>query len=121
VYTKHPELLSHLDFCTKAGNVSGAMRRNESTGDPEADLDKVLSLLEARGFDVIVVDLTTPDVRDLGFRVVRVFIPGLQPLHGDHRYPFLGGKRWSDAPFRLGLRDRPLTEEGRFKLPHPFP
>jgi ribosomal protein S12 methylthiotransferase accessory factor len=121
VYTKRPELLTHLDFCTKVGNVSGVMRCNESTGDPEEDLNKVLSLLEARGFDVIVVDLTTPDVRELGFRVVRVFIPGLQPLHGDHCYPFLGGKRWSDVPFRLGLRDEPLTEEARFKLPHPFP
>ena len=74
-----------------AGNTSGIMRCNESTGDPEKDLKKVLSLLESRGFDVLVVDLTTPDVREVGFRVVRVLIPGLQPLHGDHCYPFLGG------------------------------
>lgn len=121
VYTTRPELLSHLGFCTKAGDASGVMRRNESTGDSEKDLKNVLSLLETRGFDVVVVDVTTRDVRELGFRVVRVFIPGLQPLHGDHRYPFLGGQRWSEVPFRLGLRDQALREEQVFILPHPFP
>jgi ribosomal protein S12 methylthiotransferase accessory factor len=97
------------------------MRPNESTGDPESDLRKVLSILDKRGFDVLVVDLTTPDVRELGLHVVRVLIPGLQPLHGDHCYPFLGGKRLYEVPCRLGLRNNPLREDKVFKLPHPFP
>jgi ribosomal protein S12 methylthiotransferase accessory factor len=121
VYTNRPALLSHLGFCTTTRNDSGVMRRNESTGDPDNDLKQVLSILENRGFAVLVVDLTTLDVRKLGFHVVRVFIPGLQPLHGDHCYPFLGGNRLYEVPFRLGLRDHPLAEEDIFKLPHPFP
>jgi len=121
VYTNRPELLSHLDFCTTIENNSGVMRPNESTSDPESDLRKVLSILDKRGFDVLVVDLTTPDVRELGLHVVRVLIPGLQPLHGDHCYPFLGGKRLYEVPCRLGLRNNPLREDKVFKLPHPFP
>jgi ribosomal protein S12 methylthiotransferase accessory factor len=30
--------------------------------------------------------------------VVRVMIPGLQPMHGDHALPFLGGPLWGDRP-----------------------
>lgn len=30
--------------------------------------------------------------------VLRVVIPGLQPLHGDHRLPFLGGPLWQPRP-----------------------
>lgn len=47
---------------------------------------------------------------NLGWVVIRVMIPGLQPLHGDHRIPFLGGSMW---------RDRPLTDWTTMP-PHPF-
>lgn len=42
--------------------------------------------------------------------VLRVVIPGLQPLHGDHRFPFLGGPLWGQ---------RPVSEWSRI-LPHPL-
>ena len=62
-------------------------------------------------------ELTTPDARQLGLRVVRVVAPELTPLHHDHRWPFLGGRtadaewRYPDARHRAG--DRP------FPSPHP--
>lgn len=44
------------------------------------------------------------------WHVVKVIIPGLQPLHGDHRLPHLGGKLWS-----------PRTLADWEKIPpHPF-
>lgn len=43
--------------------------------------------------------------------VVKVVIPGLQPLHGNHAFPFLGGPLW--APRGL--------DEWRTMPPHPFP
>jgi ribosomal protein S12 methylthiotransferase accessory factor len=42
--------------------------------------------------------------------VVRVMIPGLQPMHGDHALPFLGGPAWGD---------RPLAAWAKMP-PHPF-
>jgi hypothetical protein len=42
--------------------------------------------------------------------VLRVVIPGLQPLHGDHRLPFLGGQLWGS---------RPCSDWGSVP-PHPF-
>ncbi|MFN7802733.1 MAG: YcaO-like family protein [Planctomycetaceae bacterium] len=60
---------------------------------------------------VLVRSLTPPGVLavDEPWRVVRVVIPGLQPLHGDHRLPFLGGPLWN----------RPIAT-WRDQPPHPF-
>lgn len=44
------------------------------------------------------------------WHVVKVVIPGLQPLHGDHRMPHLGGKIWSPR----------TLENWKEILPHPF-
>jgi len=44
------------------------------------------------------------------WHVLRVLIPGLQPLHGDHRLPFLGGPLWQPR--------RPA--DWRSVPPHPF-
>jgi ribosomal protein S12 methylthiotransferase accessory factor len=61
---------------------------------------------------VLVRSLTPPGLRvvDEPWRVVRVLVPGLQPLHGDHRLPFLGGPLWNN---------RPVTDWRQIP-PHPF-
>jgi ribosomal protein S12 methylthiotransferase accessory factor len=46
----------------------------------------------------------------LDWVVVRVMIPGLQPMHGDHTLPFLGGPHW---------RGRSLAAWAEIP-PHPF-
>ena len=43
--------------------------------------------------------------------VVRVLVPGLQPLHGSQYFPHLGGPLWAPR----GLRDFTALP------PHPFP
>ena len=57
--------------------------------------------------------MTPPGIASarLGWCVVRVVVPGLQPMHGHHALPFLGGPLW--AP-------RPLADWANV-LPHPFP
>jgi len=47
---------------------------------PHADLAAITHGLAEAGLGATAVDLTTGDVADLGFRVVRVVVPGLQPL-----------------------------------------
>jgi thiazole/oxazole-forming peptide maturase SagD family component len=56
--------------------------------------------------------LTPPGVaaERLGWYVVRVLVPGMQPLHGHHALPFLGGRLWSPR----GLREWVEVP------PHPF-
>jgi len=60
-----------------------------------------------------VFRLMTPPAlahHDDAWVVVRVMIPGLQPMHGDHSLPFLGGPAWGG---------RPLAEWTTI-APHPF-
>jgi ribosomal protein S12 methylthiotransferase accessory factor len=121
VYSRRPDLLHALKFCTTSEATETTVDGATGGNDPKEDLRHVVGLLERRGLDVLVVELTTPDVKELGLHVVRVLVPGLQPLHGDHRYPFLGGRRLYDVPVRLGLRDHALSEDQLFSLPHPFP
>jgi thiazole/oxazole-forming peptide maturase SagD family component len=62
---------------------------------------------------VLVRNLTPPMLIEQGldWRVVKVVVPGLQPLHGDDRFAHLGGQLW---------RPRALKEWGDIP-PHPFP
>jgi ribosomal protein S12 methylthiotransferase accessory factor len=96
---------------------SGSTVNNTSS-----EISSLISILTRNGFEVFAKDLTTADVNRLGYKVIRVFIPGLQMLHGDHRYPFLANKRLYNVPIKNGTLSDP-REESFFKavLPHPFP
>jgi ribosomal protein S12 methylthiotransferase accessory factor len=73
------------------------------------------------GLDAIAVDLTTPDVADLGLRVVRVVSPRLQPLDTQHLYQHRGGDRLFRIAQRLGVVDEPRTVADLNLDAHPFP
>ena len=121
-YTMAPQHFDELDFLIGPRPPKALSRMaDHSTGRALGDIDYCLSQLGRLGFDVIVVDLTTPDIRDLGFAVVRVIIPGLQLLHGVHHLPFLGNPRLYQLPVTLGYREQPLSEDGLNPYPHPLP
>jgi hypothetical protein len=65
------------------------------------------------GRPVLFRCLTPPGLaaEGLGWVVLRVVVPGLQPLHGHDGYPFLGGPLWGG---------RPVTDWQNVP-PHPFP
>lgn len=88
-----PENLHRLEFIYKNDrNKDLSSMPNYDTKNRKDNLDKCLEMLERKGFDVIVVDVTSSDIQDIGFIVLKVLIPALQPLNGDHNYPFLGGE-----------------------------
>lgn len=62
---------------------------------------------------VLFRSMTSPGLATerLDWHVVRVVVPGLQPLHGHHDFPHLGGPLWAPR----GLAD------WANQLPHPFP
>lgn len=63
--------------------------------------------LRAKGHQVVVVDVTTPDVRAAGLHVVRVLVPGLYS-NTAAGMPFLGGDRLSAALGDSLRRELPL-------------
>jgi ribosomal protein S12 methylthiotransferase accessory factor len=81
----------------------------------------IVERLTAREVSAYVVDVTSPDVRAAGLRVVKVVTPELCPLDVDHRARFLGGTRLYRAAFELGLRNAPTSADDLNPFPHPFP
>ncbi|QWW19667.1 YcaO-like family protein [Schaalia sp. 19OD2882] len=75
--------------------------------------------LEAAGYEILTVDVTTPDIRACHGTVMRVLVPGLVPNFpaGDIT---LGRGRILNAYHRMGLHDRAQTPDqlNRFPLPH---
>lgn len=88
-------------------------------GEPAPGLMPLVQQLGARELDVLVRDLTPPDLRRLRVRVARVVVPGAQPMHFGNA-PRLGSRRVLDAPLRLGVRGKSLTTADVSRDPHPF-
>jgi ribosomal protein S12 methylthiotransferase accessory factor len=80
-----------------------------------ATLDESLPILceRLKEHSVLVRNLTPPMLagQGLDWRVVKVVVPGLQPLHGDERFAHLGGRLWSPRG----------VEAWSEAPPHPFP
>jgi ribosomal protein S12 methylthiotransferase accessory factor len=105
-YSLHPEQLPRTVF-HRAGNVL--------VNGQEAAPEDCAALLERLGPDrpVLFRNLTPPGIaQEVGtWYVLKVLVPGLQPLHGNDRYPHLGGPLWAPR----GLKDWASLP------PHPFP
>jgi ribosomal protein S12 methylthiotransferase accessory factor len=107
-----PTLRSSIEFLTCPGEtLSLSELPDRSSEDPDENLRLVTSELAGHGFDVVAVDLTTPDVDEAGYKVVRSVVPGLQPLDDDHTCRHLGGTRLYSHQVRSELNPDP----------HPFP
>ncbi len=65
---------------------------------PPETPDGLVARLRAAGRTPLARIMTPPSDIDAGWTVVRVLVPGLQPLHSDHTRPFLGGAAWGDRP-----------------------
>ena len=117
-----PELRSSIEFLARPHRqVALGDLRDRSSASAKENLRTLVDELAGTGLDVIAVDLTTPDIDEVGFKVVRAVVPGLQPLDINHTRRHLGGRRLYDVPVRLGIRDEPLTEAQLNPFPHPFP
>ena len=123
-YLKRPELVpeafAFYDHCEDRVRLSELP--DHSTGRVLGDIEYCVESLRRAGYEAIVVDITTPDVAEAGLCVMRVVVPGLVPLHGNHQRPFLGVRRIAEAPFRLGWHRRGWNADGGLNpWPHPFP
>ena len=121
LYVKRPELIEPAVKPYVDCREHVALSSMRSTQAPRTILGRItecVEALEARGLETIVVDITTPDIEDVGFKVVRVVVPGLVSMHGNENYPFFGVKRLQDMHQRM--YGRPLDDRME-RLPHPFP
>ena len=89
-----------------------------ATGDPAADLRLLLGRLRAADMEAFAVDLTVDEARAVGFRVIRVIVPALQPLSFSFRARFLAHPRLREATTRLG--HPPFDPAAANPWPQPF-
>ena len=75
--------------------------------------------LEDAGHEVIVVDITSPDIASTGMAVVRAIVPGTVG-NAPAAFPFLGRGRVQDLGVELGWRTSRLAESdlNHFPIPH---
>jgi ribosomal protein S12 methylthiotransferase accessory factor len=89
-YARQPELLA-TTILEQSQQFKGDadQHTHESLTDLQAKLGPLRPILFRNITPPILPDESPPWI------VLRVLIPGLQPLHGDHRLPFLGGPLWN--------------------------
>ncbi len=104
----------------KAFNEAFKWKSNHA--DLTEDLQDILQALRSVNLDVIVVDQTTPELKQNRLHCVKVLIPGMVPMtFGHHLKRVSGLERVLRVPMELGYTTEPLTYEKLNPLPHPFP
>lgn len=90
-----------------------------ATSSPKSELATLLAQLATAGFRAYAASLTTPDVAEHGWHVVRAIIPGLQSIHADHRLPLSGGTRAAQPQTVFNWAAPP--NRAPYVPPHPYP
>lgn len=72
--------------------------------------------LKDKGHKIYYKDITSKYFKDIAFKVVKVLIPGMQPVYLNEKYPLQGGGRLHSVPSSLGYKNT-----GKLNTyPHPF-
>ncbi|HEX8745094.1 MAG TPA: YcaO-like family protein [Thermoleophilaceae bacterium] len=114
------EMFDELAFWWESTDTFSLPQRRPRAS-PSAQLSSLVASIRRAGLEVLVVDLTPPELRELGLSIVKALVPGTYPMNFDARWPQFGGTRITEAPVRAGLRDRALTVDELNRTPHPFP
>ncbi|WP_285767349.1 TOMM precursor leader peptide-binding protein [Peribacillus sp. SI8-4] len=121
-----PQAESRLDFLLKQDRpmrtFAEEFPQKEKHQDLTDDLLGILQELRRLNLEVIVIDQTTPEIRQNGLHCVKVLIPGMLPMtFGHHLTRVTGLERVLRVPMELGYIKRPLEFEQLNPHPHPFP
>ncbi|MET8243287.1 YcaO-like family protein [Streptomyces sp. NPDC005202] len=99
----------------------GEVRRLEELPRLPADADPLegaVSRLAARGAEVLAVDITTDEARQVGMHAVKVLVPEAVPLSFIHSERYLATARLYAAPRAMGFES--YDEESLNPDPQPF-
>ena len=120
-YTRHPRYWTNLRRLVNRKQLANLDTFSSPSADEHDALRRISEKLRDLGLASCWCELTTPDVAAAGLHVVRVLVPGMQPLHGDHRLPFLGGSRGREPNRVFNWAGTTPLRRQRQVLPHPYP
>lgn len=117
-----PDMRHAVGFLTEHGRTVHlqALSRME-TGEAGSSIQACVAALKRAGLEPIAVDVTPADVAEQGLWAVKVAVPGMVDLNGDHNLRCLGVRRLYEVPVRMGYRTRAAAESELNPFPHPFP
>ena len=119
LYIKKPELCEVFKIWTETKPTRKIDFLEESARSTKENIRHITSVLKSKGYNVLVKDITTPDVNQAGFYCLRVIVPQLIQMGSAYSFYFLGGKRLYTIPQELGYKCYPFEELNVY--PHPFP
>ncbi len=90
-----------------------------ATKNNKEEIKHILKSIKSKGYNVLLKDLSTPDIRQLGCYSIKIIIPQLIQMAGGYPFYFNGGKRLYNVPEFIGLERPEYSKLNKF--PHPFP
>ncbi len=90
-----------------------------TVAEPFLQVDHLVELLKGIGLNVLTIDVTSSDIAEAGFCVVRTVVPGMTPLVPGG-VPCTGGSRLRTIGPQLRWPAQ-FGPDGRNPHPHPFP
>lgn len=118
-YNLRPDLLHVFDNLRKNKETKVISINQNSNHNNKEQIIKIINNIKKLGYNILFKDITTPDIRQLGYYSIKVFIPQLIPLSGSYPFYFLGGKRIYSVPKKFGYVSNDFFNLNKF--PHPFP
>jgi ribosomal protein S12 methylthiotransferase accessory factor len=118
----NPENRGCWDFMISSDRISVLPRlaRNK-VEDPYGSLMRIVRLLNKMNHRVIQVDITPPDMKELGLNIVKVLVTGFQPLYFRDNAR-LSLERLNRVPIHLGFSTEAGALQRRLNTsPHPLP
>jgi len=115
-YSLFPEILDrYLSESADFLNVADVVSVPKVAGSERLGLARTIAALRRLGYTVYAVDMSTPLLRNEGYVVARVIVPGLYSLEGAYRFRSRADSRARAAAHRLGA----VISANPF--PHPLP
>ena len=114
---QHPWMMKGVDFLLQKDKESSVIQKGGFSSISD-QLEQCINLLNSKGYKVLKVDMTTPDVDQFGLKVVRAIVPGLVPLFVGIFHAFYN-QRLNVAAH---IPEEKRIKNGNFNpYPHPFP
>ncbi|HEY4390477.1 MAG TPA: YcaO-like family protein [Paenibacillus sp.] len=121
-YYEQPYAHEELAFTTASSEFRSIQPSPPIAADTEAErLQYIVQQFAKRGLEVLCVDLTTDDVRQLGMHVVKMIVPGTVQLPRSEKERIITSERIYKTPVELALRTEPILPHNLNRSPHPFP
>ncbi|WP_157776892.1 YcaO-like family protein [Ichthyobacterium seriolicida] len=106
-------------FLEKTPNKTVNLLKKDDDFSDKIKLSHLVSIFKQKKYPYIVKEITTNDIKNYGFVVVRVIIPNMTHLNGTYGQYYLGGDRLYESPKKMGYDTKKIEELNTF--PHPFP